>query len=171
MQPSDAIVNAGTKQQFTAVGLDQHGNEILGLAFIWEAAGGNVDRTGLFTAVGHGGLHEITASAKSKNGIADGSTMVVIPPNFRDFRSIVGLNLVLDAKQSFDVLRLTPSKREQAGAAWFTAKLMVLNGFETTFQFQVPPPGRADGFAFVIQNWSDSAIGSWGGESWLWRYS
>ena len=37
-------------QQFTAVALDQYGNEIPGLAFLWEATGGQIDQAGLFTA-------------------------------------------------------------------------------------------------------------------------
>lgn len=84
--------------------------------------------------------------------------------DYPNFSSIAGLNLVGDAAQSGDRLRLTPAAEFQKGAAWFTQKQAVESGFTTTFEFQLPDlPGQADGLALVLQNSSVSAIGGWGG--------
>jgi hypothetical protein len=87
--------------------------------------------------------------------------------NFPDFASTTGLSLVGHAAQSDSVLRLTPDDVNQVGAAWFITKQFVQHGFETTFRFQITDSGGlsvdgqtgGDGFAFVIQNNSDSVIG------------
>jgi hypothetical protein len=73
------------------------------------------------------------------------------------------LRLVGDAVRVVSDVRVTPSSsRLQAGAAWLVSKQTVAAGFQTSFQFQisgvVQNPG--DGFAFVIQNESNSALGS-----------
>ncbi len=55
---------------------------------------------------------------------------------------------------------------DQASSAWFGTKQTVGNGFTTQFQFQLSGATTAqvaDGFAFVIQNSSLSALGSGGG--------
>ncbi len=60
------------------------------------------------------------------------------------------------------VLRLTPNSTGQSGSAWFTTKQPVAGPFSTTFTFQLssPSPGASpgDGFAFVIQNSSSTAL-------------
>jgi hypothetical protein len=70
------------------------------------------------------------------------------------------------------VLRLTPAEHDRTGSAWLTARQSVQGGFETTFQFRISSPGGgtdltgatgADGFAFVVQNASLSALGFGGG--------
>lgn len=88
--------------------------------------------------------------------------------NYLDFNTIQGLTLTGTATQ-FDfgfgirsVLRLTPSRDfTEAGAAWYSVKQHVEDGFETTFSFEISDvgPNPGDGFAFVIQNWSRSALG------------
>ena len=84
--------------------------------------------------------------------------------DYPDFGSTAGLNLVGNAAKFNDRLRLTPDLNDQAGAAWYTTPQFVQEGFETTFQFQITNTGNdgADGFAFVIQNNSISALGSSG---------
>jgi len=81
---------------------------------------------------------------------------------YSDFSSVEGLNLVQAAAQHESVLRLTRYEGEyESGAAWHVTKQDVADGFWTTFQFRITqPPGQdgGDGFAFVIQNSSDTAI-------------
>lgn len=71
----------------------------------------------------------------------------------KDF-TMVGLAIHNESELA---LRLTPSANQvSAGAAWFTQKLPVQDGFETTFSFRLSniPQNPGDGFAFVIQNHS-----------------
>jgi hypothetical protein len=86
---------------------------------------------------------------------------------FSDFSTAGKLSLVENASRHGDVLRLTPARRMQRGAAWFRDKLPLGQGFSTTFHFRLTDQdegfGGADGFAFVIQNSGPSAIGSHGG--------
>ena len=85
--------------------------------------------------------------------------------------SDAGFILVGSAQQIRDILRLTLSQYVlpigQSGAAWYTVKQPIENGFEISFQFQITDAagtgGGADGIAFVIQNSSVSALGSTGG--------
>lgn len=81
-------------------------------------------------------------------------------------------NLVGNASLVGNVLRVTSSAPIQFGAAWLTTKLQVQTGFTAIFQFQIDSLGGitdplgttgADGFAFVIQNQSDSELGGPGG--------
>ncbi len=82
--------------------------------------------------------------------------------DYSDFSSVAGVNLVGDAAQYNNRLRLTPASSFQLGAAWFAEQQAVQYGFETQFQFQITG-GLADGFAFVIQNSSPNALGLMGG--------
>lgn len=79
------------------------------------------------------------------------------------------------ATKSQKILRLTPSRHRQQGAAWYNKLLPVADGFITEFTFKIDdgnqgtcdPDGSqpgADGLAFVIQNVSPVATGStdWG---------
>jgi hypothetical protein len=74
--------------------------------------------------------------------------------------------LVGNAAVSGKILRLTPARRNQAGAVWFRDKQPVRSGFETTFQFQLTQQDwlfhGTDGFAFVLQNSGPSALGGRG---------
>jgi hypothetical protein len=62
------------------------------------------------------------------------------------------------------VLRLTANQGGWATSSWYQAPQVVANGFSTTFSFQLGSTStyNADGFAFVIQNSSLSALGSGG---------
>ncbi len=87
---------------------------------------------------------------------------------FDDFVDVQSLSLMGDARVSGKVLRLTPARRNRAGAVWFRDKQKANAGFETTFQFQltrqdwVPGFRGADGFAFVVQNAGPEALGGRG---------
>jgi len=82
---------------------------------------------------------------------------------YADFSSTAGLNLVGNAAQAGNKLRITPATGSQVGGAWYTTKQPIEGGFQTTFSFQISDPGGdgggADGFAFVLQNDSLSALG------------
>ena len=78
VQPTSIVLlEEGSTQQFTAVGVDQYGNDIPGLAFLWEATGGQIDQAGLFIA-NRFGPSEVTASATFDNGTATGTASVVM---------------------------------------------------------------------------------------------
>ncbi len=78
---------------------------------------------------------------------------------FPDFASTSGLNLVGSAAATADRLRLTPASPNLSGGAWFTTKQGVQAGFQTTFDFALAGgQGASDGFAFLIQNTSASAL-------------
>lgn len=78
-----------------------------------------------------------------------------------------GLQLVGDARLVNGVLRLTPAKNDQHGAAWRDRKVHVRAGFDTSFRFQFTEQGGlgngADGIAFVIQNNGPRELAAHGG--------
>lgn len=80
-------------------------------------------------------------------------------------QSTVPLQLVDDAEQLEDRLRLTPSVIGKRGAAWTVSKQAVRDGFVSVFRFQITDLvyGGADGFAFVVQNWDGLALIGGGG--------
>jgi uncharacterized repeat protein (TIGR01451 family) len=70
--PPSATVAATGAQQFTGHGIDQFGNEIVGLTFAWESsnpAAATVDQTGLATGVAQG-QSTIKATTQSLSGTA-----------------------------------------------------------------------------------------------------
>lgn len=86
---------------------------------------------------------------------------------FSDFSSIQSLNLINNATQINNKIRLTAADTSQSGAIWYTNKQFIEQGFETIFQFQFTNQGPsvygADGITFILQNLSDTAIGGGGG--------
>lgn len=76
--------------------------------------------------------------------------------NYPNFSSSAGLNLVGTAQVTANRLRLTENRMNQQGAAWYTTRQNLTNGFSTTFQFQFTSPSPEDGFgyglAFHVQN-------------------
>jgi len=84
--------------------------------------------------------------------------------NFSDFNSIPNIKLNGNAIQSGNKLRLTDNLTSMKGSAWYLNKVNIQDAFETVFQFQISQGVfGADGFAFVIQNMSNSALGLDGG--------
>ncbi|HEX8710071.1 MAG TPA: Calx-beta domain-containing protein, partial [Pyrinomonadaceae bacterium] len=77
--PSPATIPVGGSQQFTARGFDQFGNEITGLAFVWESSNtavATVDQSGLATAIAQG---QAIIKATSQ-GVSGTATLNVTPP-------------------------------------------------------------------------------------------
>ncbi len=75
------------------------------------------------------------------------------------------LSLVGSASYVEDRLRITPAKTNAQGACWYSAsKISLESGFETEFNFLISGSGSeaGDGFAFVMQNQSPSALGGIG---------
>jgi len=94
--------------------------------------------------------------------------------NFPDFNSTSGLSLQGATSKAGNVLRVsgTSSDNGNAGSAWDTTQQPVAGGFSTTFHFQISQlsgipdddgNNGGDGFAFVIQNSSSTALGGIGG--------
>jgi hypothetical protein len=81
---------------------------------------------------------------------------------FEDNLTIIGNTEIMD-----DVLRLSPAKRYQQGAAWYSgSKVNLDRGFETEFIFRLTNQDAehkgGDGFAFVIHNNSLNDLGGFG---------
>ena len=86
--------------------------------------------------------------------------------DYPDFSSITGLTLVGVAAQTTNTITITPATNAQVGGVWYSAaKQDVSLGFDATMKFRIPIINGlgADGFAFVIQNTSSSALGGNGG--------
>jgi uncharacterized repeat protein (TIGR01451 family) len=88
-------------------------------------------------------------------------------PNFNTNQNLIKLNgnnpsfVVTDSGPT--LLRLTPNVGNSVASAWFTAAQPVVNGFTTSFTFQITNPSNppADGIVFVIQN-SSAGLGAIG---------
>ena len=77
--PKDPVISPDTTLQLTAVGLDQAGDEIPNLTFVWEndnPGAGWIDQSGLFTTTGIG-VSNITATY----GNITGTSQVVVAPD------------------------------------------------------------------------------------------
>ena len=77
--------------------------------------------------------------------------------NYPDFSSVAGINQVLTTAHLGNVLRVhdtTATGGDNMGAVWYATPVNVVNGFDTTFEFQITGAigGGGDGMAFVIQN-------------------
>ncbi len=113
-------------------------------------------------------LDEIRASS-------DPCDLRSLPPiNFLDFDTTEALQLNGMVDIFNNRLRLTSALAGQTGSAWYTkSQQYIEEGFETTFRFQLTDIGGgphpddmnfgADGFAFVIQVDSETALGQDGG--------
>ena len=80
VDPSFSVVERQATQQFAAAGVDQHGNEVPGLALLWESTGGAITQGGLFTAGGQSGAYEVRVAATFKDNTSTGSATIPIPP-------------------------------------------------------------------------------------------
>jgi hypothetical protein len=80
--------------------------------------------------------------------------------SYPDFTSTAGLNLLATATNAYSpVLRVHDRATgggtggDNRGAAWYASPVEVVNGFDTTFEFNINDfAGSGDGMAFVIQN-------------------
>ena len=81
VSPAKPSVDCYATQQFTAVGLDQFGNQLAKQpAFTWKASSGKIDKqTGLFTPLARPGVVTITAASGSIRG-TDKLAVVNCPP-------------------------------------------------------------------------------------------
>jgi hypothetical protein len=70
VSPSQATVEPGKKQTFTAKGLNQHGRDIDAGQVAWTATGGSVDADGVFQAGQDEGNFLVTATAGGVRGTA-----------------------------------------------------------------------------------------------------
>ena len=70
------FLNPGATQQFTAIALDQYGNEIPDLVFLWVTTNGTIDEAGLFTASSQGGVSEVLAFASFRDSSVTGYATV-----------------------------------------------------------------------------------------------
>ncbi len=78
--PDPTEIGIGMTQQFVAVGADQYGNAIYGLAAVWsvENGGGTIDANGLFTAGDTSGTYSDTVKAEvTQDGITQQGTASV----------------------------------------------------------------------------------------------
>ncbi len=78
VQPSFIVVEKESNHQFEATGFDQYGNEIPGLAFLWEATGGEITQEGLFIARKFGSW-EVRVAATFRASTGSGSATVAVP--------------------------------------------------------------------------------------------
>ena len=103
-----------------------------------------------------------------------GSGQVTLSDNDKGFAfdsfnasNVDKFNLIGDAVLVDDKLRINPAEGFKIGAIWNNTKQEINHGFETSFKFQVTDPKEGtisgDGFAFIIQNNNELAIGSGGG--------
>ena len=80
---------------------------------------------------------------------------------YSDFSSTAGLNILGDTLQVGNEIHLTQSVGNQLGGLYRVDQEMIAAGFDIHFDFQITTPAGgagADGFAFIIQNESDSAL-------------
>ena len=81
VDPSFTFVERWARERFAAEGFDQFGNKIRQLAMLWEATGGTITQTGLFTAGGEFGSYEVMVAATLADSTRTVSAAVqVIPP-------------------------------------------------------------------------------------------
>jgi hypothetical protein len=95
------------------------------------------------------------------NGKADVCEIAGVGFAFPSFSSADELSLVGSSARSGNRIRITPALPYQAGAVWLRERQPVAFGFETEFTFNLNPSGSngSDGFAFVIQDDNERALG------------
>jgi tetratricopeptide (TPR) repeat protein len=103
------------------------------------------------------------AAAETLRSAAQSATQSkqITPIRFQNFADPTGLQLFGRTSVANDRLRLTPLAPNNAGVAWTAKKCLVALGFDTVFAFRLE--GEADGFAFTVQNYKGTSMGSYGG--------
>lgn len=93
--------------------------------------------------------------------------------SFTGFSNAVGLNFAANASQLGSVARISPAQHYSGGAIWFQDPQPLTFGFTTDFDFRISGAAGngdgsgqvgGDGFAFVIQDIGNTAIGAIAGE-------
>lgn len=80
--PALPIVRKNQSLRLTAIGIDQHGNPVPNLVFLWSSDGLNVNRSGIVVAGNQGGLYEVKVEASFKGVEQSTSVNVAVPPAF-----------------------------------------------------------------------------------------
>lgn len=111
----------------------------------------------LWISMSSAALGQAPAAAQEAQLDANASSESATGPG----RSLSDFTLVGSASSMEDRIRLTPSDSWNVGAAWVSARQPVSGPFSEAFSFRMD--GGADGFAFVIQNHSATAVGGVGG--------
>lgn len=122
--PNPADIGMEITQQFVAVGADQYGNRISGLAFTWsvESGGGTVDTNGLFTAGDTPGTYNDTVKAETYRGgiTRSGTASVTVEPDrivFRSDREDDQYDIYIMDVEGSNQERLTTSSGEEGAPA------------------------------------------------------
>ncbi|MBW3622138.1 MAG: hypothetical protein KY468_01855 [Armatimonadetes bacterium] len=104
------------------------------------------------------------------NRSSEEPTPSTITFDYANFITMDNLWLLADAAKAGERVRVTPAGMGKVGALYYGSKVMLQNGFETTFRFQLtdlrPLPGfrpGADGLALVIHNSNGGFLGDPGG--------
>ena len=108
---------------------------------------------------------------ESKTCTITNNDVAVVPPGdcleFADFSPPTGMQLLGSAGITGDALRLTPALGDQAGFAWYGARVPVSGSFTSDFRFSLTEAaglgGGADGLTFAIQNAGVVATAALGG--------
>ena len=123
--PDLAEIGIGMTQQFVAVGADQYGNRISGLAFTWSAenGGGTIDENGLFTAGTTSGTYEETVKAETTEGdiTRSGTANVTVEPDriaFRSDRNDDQYDIYIMDVDGSNQKRLTTTAEDETRPSW-----------------------------------------------------
>jgi hypothetical protein len=83
--------------------------------------------------------------------------------NYSNFTTSTGMAMNGSASVTSGRLRITPvTAVNQAGSVWRSQQQEVADGFDTTFRFLIHGGFSGQGLAFVVQNQSTAALGSFG---------
>jgi hypothetical protein len=171
ISPAGTTVADGGTVALTAAVTDQFGVPMgtQPSSFTWamQTTGtGSVNSTGIYTAAGTGtGWATVTASGGGVTGSVSiyytpGSSLV--PNYYAGFPASTGLNLNGGANVSNGALQLTDTNAtSEIRSVYYSTKLND-SAFVTDFTFQVANPVE-DGFTFIIQNESATALSTSGG--------
>ena len=133
-----SVASSASGQRFSAIALPG-GSDASFALFLHVTAGERID----FAA--SGGAAAVNAVISRLNLVGNSAVMSLSPTDTR--------------------FRVTSNANNQVGGGWTVTKQRLADGFSTDFQFQISQlaGGGADGFAFVIQNSSATALDGAGG--------
>jgi len=167
-QPANQTVTVGESATFSVVA-----NGTPTPSYQWQKNGANISganapsyATPATTTTDNGSRFHVILS-NSAGSVTSNTAMLTVQPttsniNFANGLAPSGLTLNGSAVMTGTRLRLTDGGTSEAGSAFFNT-LVNVQSFITDFNFQIAN-ANADGFAFVIQDGSPTALGA-GGES------